>query len=80
VFPDAPLKLYVTASPRIRAQRRVAEIGGDVDEVEASIIERDRKDSTRVDSPLRETSDATVLDTSGLAVDQVVDRVMELLP
>jgi CMP/dCMP kinase len=80
VFPDAPLKLYVTASPRIRAQRRVAEIGGDVDDVEASIIERDRKDSTRADSPLRETSDATVLDTSGLAIDQVVDRVMELLP
>ena len=46
VFPDAALKLYLTASPRVRAERRVAEIGGDVDEVEASIIERDRKDST----------------------------------
>ena len=46
VFPEAALKLYVTASPRVRAERRVAEIGGNVDEVEASIIERDRKDST----------------------------------
>ena len=46
VFPDATLKLYVTASPRVRAERRVAEIGGNVDDVEASIIERDRKDST----------------------------------
>jgi cytidylate kinase len=79
VFPDATLKLYVTASPRIRAERRVAEIGGDVDDVEASIIERDRKDSTRVDSPLRATDDSVLLDTSGLSVDAVVERVLELL-
>jgi cytidylate kinase len=80
VFPDAPLKLYITASPRVRAERRVAEIGGDVDEVEHSIIERDRKDSTRADSPLRETSDATMVDTSGLGIDEVVAHVLELLP
>jgi CMP/dCMP kinase len=67
VFPDATLKLFVTASPRVRAQRRVAEIGGDVAEVEASIIERDRKDSTRTDSPLSE------------ATGEVVDRVLLLL-
>lgn len=78
VFPDARLKLFVTASPRIRAERRVADIGGDVDEVEASIIERDRKDSTRADSPLSETSDATVVDTSGLDVDEVVAHILEL--
>lgn len=80
VFPDATLKLFVTASPRVRAQRRVAEIGGDVAEVEASIIERDRKDSTRDDSPLMETSDAVVVDTSGLSIDEVVARVLELMP
>jgi cytidylate kinase len=80
VFPDAPLKLYITASPRVRAERRVAEIGGDIDEVERSIIERDRKDSTRADSPLRETSDATTVDTSGLRIDEVVAHVLELLP
>ena len=80
VFPDATLKLFVTASPRVRAQRRVAEIGGDVAEVEASIIERDRKDSTRDDSPLTETSDAVVVDTSGLSIDEVVARVLELMP
>ena len=80
VFPEATLKLYVTASPRVRAERRVADIGGDVAEVEASIIERDRKDSTRADSPLRETSDATTVDTSGLGVDEVVAHVLELLP
>jgi CMP/dCMP kinase len=80
VFPDATLKLFVTASPRVRAERRVAEIGGDVAEVEASIIERDRKDSTRAESPLLESSDAVVVDTTGLSVDQVVERILELMP
>jgi cytidylate kinase len=80
VFPDATLKLYVTASPRVRAERRVAEIGGDVDDVEASIIERDRKDSTRADSPLMESSDAIVVDTTGSSVDEVVDHVLGLMP
>ena len=46
VFPDATLKLFVTASPRERAERRVRELGGDVDEVAASIAERDRRDMT----------------------------------
>ena len=79
VFPDATLKLYVTASPRVRAERRVAEIGGDVAEVEASIIERDRKDSTRSDSPLTEANGSVLLDTSGLSIDEVVERVLALL-
>ena len=80
VFPDATLKLYVTASPRVRAERRVAEIGGNVDDVEASIIERDRKDSSRADSPLMESSDAIVVDTTGSSVDEVVDHVLGLMP
>jgi cytidylate kinase len=58
----------------------VAEIGGDVADVEASIIERDRKDSTRADSPLTETSDAVTVDTTGLSIDEVVERVLELMP
>ena len=80
VFPGATLKLYVTASPRVRAERRVAEIGGNVDDVEASIIERDRKDSTRADSPLMESSDAIVVDTTGSSVDEVVNHVLGLMP
>jgi cytidylate kinase len=64
----------------VRAERRVAEIGGDVEEVERSIIERDRKDSTRADSPLRESSDATVVDTSDLDIEQVVTQLLELIP
>ena len=79
VFPDATLKLFVTASARVRAERRVAEIGGDVADVEASIIERDRKDSTRSDSPLAEATGSVVVDTSGLSVEQVVDKVLALL-
>jgi len=80
VFPDASLKLYITASPRVRAERRVAEIGGHVEEVEASIIERDRKDSTRADSPLHATSDAVVVDTSGLTIDEVVEHLLAMVP
>ena len=80
VFPNADLKLYVTASPRVRAQRRAGDVGGDVDEIEASIIARDRFDSTRADSPLTATDDAVVVDTTDLDVDQVVDHIMELLP
>lgn len=76
VFPDATAKLFVTASPRVRAARRVAELGGDVDEIEAAIIERDRKDSSRADSPLAEASDAIVIDTSEMSIDEVVDRIV----
>lgn len=79
VFPDAMLKLYLTASPRIRAERRVAEAGGDVDEIERSIAERDHLDSTRADSPLREADGSVVIDTSGLPVEQVLDRIQALL-
>ena len=79
VFPDADLKLYITASPRIRAERRVREIGGDIDEVERSIIQRDRYDSTRDHSPLTETDDAVTVDTTGMTIDEVVERILDLL-
>jgi cytidylate kinase len=79
VLPDADLKLFVTASPRVRAERRVAETGGDVDQVEASIIERDRRDATRETSPMVVASDAVVVDTSEIAIDDVVERVLDLI-
>ncbi len=79
VFPDAVLKLYLTASPRVRAERRHGEVGGDVDEIERSIIERDRRDRSRADGPLRATDDARVVDTSGLTVDEVLGAVESLL-
>jgi cytidylate kinase len=79
VFPAARLKLFITASPRVRAERRVQEMGGNVDEIEAAIIIRDRKDSTREHSPLTETDDAIVVDTTGMTIDEVVAHIMELL-
>ena len=79
VLPDADLKLYVTASPRVRAERRVAELGGDVAEIEASIIERDRRDSTREASPLMRSDAATVIDTSDMSVDEVVATVIAMV-
>jgi cytidylate kinase len=79
VFPDADLKLYLTASPRVRAERRVSEAGGDVDEIERAIAARDLLDSTRVDSPLTEAAGSTLVDTTGLSVDEVLDRIVRLL-
>ncbi len=80
VFPDADLKVFVTASPLVRARRRISDIGGDLDDVVASIIERDRKDSTRMHSPLATADDAFVVDTSELSVDAVVDQILRLIP
>jgi cytidylate kinase len=80
VFPEAALKLFITANPRTRAERRVLEIGGDVDEVAVSIAERDRRDMSRLDGPLRAADGAAVVDTTGLTVDEVVDLIVELLP
>jgi cytidylate kinase len=53
---------------------------GDVKEVEASIIERDRKDSTRDDSPLTEASGSIVVDTSGFSINEVVEHILGMLP
>lgn len=77
VFPDATLKVYLTASPEVRAQRRVAESGGDVEAIARSIAERDRLDSTRADSPLHAASDSAWVDTSNLPIDRVVEVLYE---
>ncbi|MEY4605765.1 MAG: cytidylate kinase [Actinomycetota bacterium] len=79
VFPDADLKLFLTASPRTRAERRVAESGGDVDEIERAIARRDHLDSTRDDSPLTEASGSVVVDTTGLGIDEVLERIIGLM-
>jgi len=80
VYPQADLKVFVTASPRVRAQRRVADIGGSVEEVEASIIERDRKDAGRADSPFTRADGATVVDTSEMPIEAVVGHIIGMLP
>ena len=79
VFPDATLKVYLVATPLVRAERRVAQHGGDVAEIARAIAERDERDSTRADSPLRQTPDAVVVDTSNRSVDQIVADIRVLL-
>jgi len=79
VFPDAVLKVYLTASPRVRAERRVSEAGGDIDEIERSIAERDLKDSTRSDSPLQESADSVVVDTSNRSIEDIVGSIVEIV-
>ena len=78
VFPDALLKVFLTASPEVRAQRRVDQSGGNVSEIAAAIAERDLLDSTRTDSPLASSSDSVVVDTSDKAIDDVVDEIEKL--
>ena len=78
VFPDASLKVFLTASPEVRARRRVAETGGDVEEVARSIAERDRLDTTRSDSPLRAAPGSVTVDSSGRTVDDVVAEIVSL--
>ncbi len=78
VAPDAALKIFLTADPRERARRRAAELGADVETVLVEQTLRDQRDSTREHSPLQAAPDAIVLDTSGLEVAQVVERIAAL--
>ena len=79
MFPDAELKLYLTASPRTRAQRRVSETGGDVDEIEAAIAARDHHDSSRADSPLTLADGSIVVDTTGSSIEEVLAHIESLM-
>ena len=83
VLPDAPCKVFLTASPRVRALRRANELRlkgltVDVDQVEREIMERDQRDSTRAVSPLRQADDAVLVDSSYMTIEQVVSRIIEL--
>jgi cytidylate kinase len=78
VAPDAALKIYLTADPRERARRRAAQLGIDVDTVLAEQTMRDERDSTRAYSPLRPAPGAVMLDTTGLGLDEVVERIAVL--
>lgn len=83
VFPDAVLKVFLTASPDVRARRRHKQliakgISASLDSLLREIRERDRRDSERTVAPLKPAADAVVVDTSGLPLDAVFDRVMGL--
>lgn len=84
VFPNADVKIFLTASNEIRAQRRVDQMqergeSAEYADVLAEIVERDRRDSERATAPLKRAEDATDLDTSELNIEQVVARILEIV-
>ncbi|WP_172620660.1 (d)CMP kinase [Rubrobacter xylanophilus] len=80
VLPGADLKVFLSASPEERARRRALQTGreDEVERIREAILERDRQDSERAVSPLRPAPDATVIDTTGMGLDEVVERVVHL--
>ena len=76
ICPEAEVKLFVTASAEIRAERRWLELGGtaakSLDQVLAEVVERDARDMNRADAPLRPAPDALILDTSAMSVEEAV--------
>ena len=84
IAPDAPVKLYVTASPEVRARRRQEELLGrgmnaHFEDVLADIRARDERDSTRSAAPLKQASDALLLDTSDLTIDEAITEALRLV-
>jgi cytidylate kinase len=83
VFPDAALKIFLTASPEVRAQRRYKQliekgIAANLSALSRDLAERDARDVTRAVAPLAPAPDSQVLDSSGLSVEAVADRVLQL--
>lgn len=83
VLPDAEVKVFLTASPEVRAHRRLKDIqkmglSDTLEEILAAIIERDHKDSTRAESPLRQAEDAVKVDTDTLTIEEVVETILSL--
>ncbi len=84
VFPKADVKFFLTASPQERAQRRYLEQRARDPDVSfettfAEMVERDKRDTTRLDSPLRPADDAIVLDSTGLSVEEVCKKMMDVI-
>ena len=83
VLPDADVKVYLTASSATRAKRRYLELeekgeAADLAVIEQDIIDRDYRDMHREHSPLRQATDAVLVDSSDLTIDQVVERITAL--
>ena len=84
VLPDAQVKIYLTASVAVRAKRRFDEIiekGGeaDIETISREIEERDYRDMNRANSPLKQAEDAIYLDTSDLTIDEVTEKIMDIV-
>lgn len=78
VSPDSPLKVFLTASPEVRAARRASEAGDEAAKVQVSIERRDRRDTSRDHGRLEIASDAIEMDTTDLDIEEVVDRIAGL--
>lgn len=83
VFPNAEVKVFLIASPEERARRRHLEltekgVQSNIEDLAAQMRERDNRDSTREDSPLRQAEDAAPIDTDNLTIEQVVDAILAL--
>ena len=79
VAPGAEVKVFLTAQPEERARRRATELGGDVAVVLQELTIRDQRDTTRKDSPLVKAPDAVEVDTTGLTIDEVVEKIVDLV-
>ena len=84
ICPDAPVKLFITATPEVRAQRRFAELSAKGAEVTlegvlADVQARDARDSTRAEAPLKPAEDAELMDTSTMDIETAVARAIELV-
>ncbi len=79
VFPDAPVKFFLTASPETRAQRQAEREGGQPEDFLQSIIDRDQRDEGRVLDPLKQAPDAVRIDSSNLTTDEVLARMLEVV-
>ena len=82
ICPKADLKIFLTASPEVRAQRRLGEsqLGDNYEHILKQIIERDHRDATRNISPLIPAHDAIIIDNSNLSPSEQLDKVLALLP
>ncbi len=83
VLPDADVKIYLTAGSRVRAIRRFDELQEkgevcDIDSIENDIIERDMRDMTRKESPLKQADDAILVDSSDMTIDEVVETILKI--
>jgi cytidylate kinase len=83
VLPDADVKIFLTASTRERAERRLKELLAkglqtDLATLEAEIAERDKRDMEREAAPLRQAADAVLVDTTGMTIEQVVEQILKI--
>jgi cytidylate kinase len=79
VFPEAQVKIFLDANPVSRVDRRQAQTGGEISEVAGEIADRDRRDSTRPDSPLAQAPDAVYVDSTSLSIEEVEEAVLRLV-